>query len=92
MNDENAVWDDAYSVGFEPIDNQHKELVKMINDLFESCKNGAAAADKAFLQTVVKAADYARKHFSDEDKYMQSSGYPKLPNTENCTTIFLQQC
>jgi hemerythrin-like metal-binding protein len=78
MNDESVTWSSAYSVGFEPIDDQHKVLVKMINELFESCKQGAAVADKAFLQTIKKAAEYAREHFSNEDKYMVQVNYPKL--------------
>ena len=78
MNEDSVFWDDVYSVGFEPIDNQHKELVKMTNELFESSKRGAAVADKAFLQTIKKAADYARDHFSDEDKYMVEAGFPNL--------------
>ena len=78
MNDDSVTWDDVYSVGFAPIDNQHKELVKMISELFESCKQGSAVADKAFLQTVKKAANYARDHFSDEDRYMVQVGFPNL--------------
>jgi hemerythrin-like metal-binding protein len=78
MSEDFVVWDDAYSVNFEPIDKQHKELVKMINDLFDNCKKGAVTADKAFLQTIKKAADYAKNHFSDEDKYMVQAGFPKL--------------
>lgn len=78
MSEDSVAWDDSFSVGFELFDNQHKELVKMINELFESCKKGAAAADKAFLQTIKKTAEYAVKHFSDEDKYMVKAGFPKL--------------
>jgi len=78
MNDDSVVWNDAYSVGFEPIDNQHKELVKMTNNLFESCKMGTSAADKTFLKTVQKAGDYARTHFSEEENYMAQAGFPQL--------------
>ena len=78
MDEDSVIWDDVYSVGFEPIDNQHKALVTMINDLFTSCKQGAEAADMAFLQTIKKAADYARNHFSNEDKYMLQASYPDL--------------
>ena len=78
MNDDSVIWDNAYSVGFEPIDDQHKELVKMVNELFEGCKQGGPAAAKAFLQTVNRAAVYAREHFSNEDKYMEQAAFPKL--------------
>jgi hemerythrin len=78
MNEDSVVWDDSFSVGFEPIDNQHKELVKMTNDLFESCKQKAADADAAFLRTIKRAVDYARNHFSDEERYMLQADYPNL--------------
>ena len=78
MNEDSVFWDDAYSVGFEPMDNQHKELVKMTNDLFESCKHGATTADSAFLKTIKKAVEYARNHFSEEEKYMLQATYPDL--------------
>jgi len=78
MSENSVVWDDAYSVNFEPIDKQHKELVKMINDLFDDCKNGAVSADKAFLNTIKKAADYATTHFSDEYKFMVQAGFPDI--------------
>ena len=78
MNDDSVVWRDDFSVGFEPIDNQHKELVKMTQALFESCKNGATAADKAFLKTISQAGDYARVHFADEEKYLDQAGFPNL--------------
>ena len=78
MSDDSVVWDDVYSVGFEPIDNQHKELVKMINELFESCKQGTDEADKAFFQTIKRAVEYARNHFTDEVKYMLQVDFPGL--------------
>ena len=90
MNEDSVTWDNAFSVGFEPIDNQHKELVKMINGLFESSKEGAAAADKTFLQTIKKAADYARDHFSQEDKYMVQAGFPNLSEHRKQHDDFLE--
>ncbi|WP_461255741.1 bacteriohemerythrin [Treponema sp. R80B11-R83G3] len=77
--DENLVtWDDSYSVGFEHIDNQHKELVKMVNELYTACKMGALKEDIVYLHTVSKALEYARVHFSDEEKYMGIASYPEL--------------
>ena len=78
MSDDYVSWSVDYSVGFDPIDSQHKELVVMTNALFEKCTQGASAADKTFMQTIKKASDYARIHFSDEEKYMQQAGFPNL--------------
>ena len=78
MDDDSIAWDDSFSVGFESIDNQHKELVVMANELFLGCKRGVVAADVAFLRTIRKAVDYAKYHFSAEEKYMSQADYPEL--------------
>jgi len=78
MNENLVVWDEAYSVGFEHIDNQHKRLITMINTLSAACKMGDAAADIAYLKVINSAMDYAKTHFSDEEKYMREAGYPEL--------------
>ena len=78
MDEDSVAWDNSFSVGFEPIDDQHKELVIMTNELFQACKEGAISADIAFLQTVKKAVDYAETHFADEEDYMREANYPHL--------------
>ena len=78
MDEYSVVWDDSFSVGFEPIDIQHKELVLMTNELLQGCKRGAMAADIAFLRIIRKAVEYAKTHFADEEKYMDQTNYPKL--------------
>jgi hemerythrin len=76
MYEDSVAWNDLFSVGFEPIDNQHKNLVLMTNELFLACKEGVVAADIAFLQTVKKAVKYAETHFADEEDYMLEANYP----------------
>ena len=78
MDEEFVAWDDAYSVGFELIDNQHKKLVTMVNALFAGCMIGGVAANIAYLRTINDALEYAGTHFSDEEKYMSQVDYPKL--------------
>ena len=78
MNNDSVVWDDIYSVGFEPIDNQHKELVKIINELFDICKQESAAGDSVILKMIDKTTDYAGMHFADEMNYIRKAGFPKI--------------
>jgi len=78
MDEDSVVWDDSYSVGFTAIDNQHKELVIMINDLFQGCKRGSTFAFVIFIATVKKAIDYAQNHFHLEEEYMKQANYPYL--------------
>jgi hemerythrin len=78
MDEDSAVWDDSFSVGFNPIDDQHKNLVEIINELFVACKDGVFAADIAFLQTVKKTLEYTETHFADEEEYMREVNYPRF--------------
>lgn len=71
-------WDDKFSVNVKEIDDQHKGLFKIINDL-----NDAVSEDKAadiIEVTVHKMIEYAQVHFATEEKYMAKfnfSGYPE---------------
>ena len=78
MSEDSVIWDDAYSVDFELIDNQHKQLVKMTNELFDGCKKGVTAADEAFMKTIRGAVEYAQTHFYTEEKYMIQTNFPEM--------------
>ena len=79
MDEDSVAWDDSFSVGFAPIDNQHKELVIMTNELFQGCKRGNTFADVAFMRTLRKTIEYAQSHFRTEEGYMMKAAYPDLP-------------
>ena len=78
MNEDSVVWDNSFSVGFDPIDEQHKVLVRMTNEMFQACEQGVIAADMAFLQIIQKALEYAETHFTYEEDYLSEVNYPHL--------------
>ena len=78
MDEDIIVWDDSYSLGFEIVDNQHKGLVAMTNELFQSCKEEGSVADTALEKTIKEALEYAQTHFYTEEKYMKETNYPNL--------------
>ena len=80
MNDDFAVWEESYSVGFPPIDDQHKTLVVMINDLFANCREDGITSRAVFARIINEAGEYARSHFSTEEKYLLMAGYPDFQN------------
>ncbi|MDD5259862.1 MAG: bacteriohemerythrin [bacterium] len=70
-------WDEKYSVNVKEIDEQHKGLFQMMNDL-----NDAVAAGKAqeiIDATVHKMIEYAKVHFTTEEKYMTKFNYHDYP-------------
>ncbi|MDR2569576.1 MAG: bacteriohemerythrin [Oscillospiraceae bacterium] len=68
------VWTEELATGNLMIDSQHKQLVKMVNDLMEACKGGQGRAKLSpIMQFLI---DYTVKHFADEEKLQQQHGYP----------------
>ena len=91
MDEDSVAWDDSFSVGFKPIDDQHKVLVGMTNDLFSACKGDIVAADLAFLEIVKKALNYAETHFADEEGYLSEVNYPHLNEQKDQHEAFVEE-
>ncbi len=67
-------WTDALSVGIEEIDAQHKELVKLINQLHNVIweKRGTVVC----MEILDKLVEYTRVHFAVEESLMRILRYP----------------
>jgi hemerythrin-like metal-binding protein len=67
------TWKEKYSVHVQEIDQQHKQLVKLIFELFNSI-NKQATKEKlgSILDELVKYASY---HFATEEKYFDTFDY-----------------
>jgi hemerythrin len=68
------VWTDKYSVGIQQIDDQHKRLVELVNDLYEAMTagRGSEVLGTVFNNLLV----YTRTHFAEEETLMQQCGFP----------------
>ncbi len=59
-------WNDSYSIGNEEIDNQHKEIISMINELYAAFTTGKAnSIIDDILNRMIKYAGYHFKHEED---------------------------
>ena len=68
------VWKDEYSVGIASIDEQHKRLVNLINQLQTAVKYSTGEIfEREALDELV---DYTKTHFSYEEGLMEQNGYP----------------
>jgi len=68
-------WDEKISTGIKKIDTQHKELVRIVNELHEAMKVGKGK-DK-LIDTVKFLANYTVDHFATEEQLMQQHKYPE---------------
>lgn len=69
-------WSEDLRTGIEEIDDQHKLLIKKIEELFIACRNGAGFEDAREMLEYVQ--DYCEEHFESEEAFMKSRGYSRL--------------
>jgi len=70
------VWNDTYSVQVGTIDEQHKKLFNIINQLHEAL---GAGKGQATVKTILKElVDYTVTHFRAEEALLEKQAYPNL--------------
>lgn len=67
-------WRDDLSVGIEAIDNDHKNLLHLINNLQTAVYYPTGEAFER--QALDELVDYTKHHFAREEQLMQENGYP----------------
>ncbi len=82
-------WKDDFCVGNPVIDQQHQNLVAMINKLHDAMKIGKAASEaKTIINEMV---DYSVMHFTTEEKIMQEIKFPDLQSHIKEHRAFVQK-
>lgn len=73
------IWKEEFSVNIPLIDEQHKKLFKIGNNINELLKNyyGQDSFDQ-ILAEVSKLVEYTKYHFSQEEKLMEHYNYDEL--------------
>ena len=72
------IWsDEMFSVGIRKIDDQHKQLINLINILDSQRNKNEPWFTEKVLGTLV---DYTKNHFSDEEKLLKKIQFPAFEN------------
>jgi hemerythrin len=71
-------WDENYSVGVEELDEQHKQLFKIINKIFDI--PDTKRVSQSISDLLADMREYASVHFATEEKYMSACAYPDITN------------
>lgn len=69
------TWEESLSVGIPSIDEQHKKLIKMINDLHDGmlARKGRDVLGNVLEELIL----YTAEHFDYEEKLFARTGYPQ---------------
>ncbi|MBF0519969.1 MAG: hemerythrin family protein [Nitrospirae bacterium] len=69
------TWNDNLSVRVKELDDQHKRLIALINDLFDAV---TARKGKDVLGAVLtELIEYTKYHFGNEERLFAANGYPQ---------------
>jgi hemerythrin len=74
-------WEKRYSVGIGAVDHEHRELIELINRLYEQATSqGAKDAVVDFFGDLLKAIS---AHFALEERFMRERKYDQLVQHKN---------
>lgn len=69
-------WSADLELGIPEMDNQHKELVAILNQFYDAVERGEREEG---IRSIFEGADqYANYHLSSEEKFLESIQYPEL--------------
>ena len=80
---------DRYSIHYKNIDEQHKVLLGILNELVGLIERGAEAEQVTAIYR--KLCQYATLHFTNEERYLHASGYEGLSRQQSEHSWFINR-
>ncbi|MDA3730687.1 hemerythrin family protein [Niameybacter massiliensis] len=76
-----STWNNAFEIGIETIDAQHKELFRMLRDLEQMVLTKCSQYEyNDFVKLICEVRDYSTYHFYEEEKIMEVTEFLELDN------------
>jgi hemerythrin len=69
-------WNDDFKIGQEEVDKEHQKLFEIAAKALQHEKH--ADSKKFIKQIIIELYQYMKVHFENEEKYMESIGYPEI--------------
>jgi hemerythrin len=70
------AWDESLLVGYEQIDEQHKHLAELANQLHDAMSGAVGRQAVGPLIIINDIIEHTRAHFATEEGLMQAHSYP----------------
>jgi hemerythrin len=74
------AWNDSMSTGVAEIDDQHRELIRMLNSMGEAMRSGKGKDEIGHI--LAFTGEYAQKHFECEERYFVQYDCPAAPQNK----------
>jgi hemerythrin len=74
-------WNAGYSVKIAEIDEQHKKLIGLVNDMYDAMSVGKGR--DILAQVLAEVIDYTEYHFNTEERLFEQYDYPERARHKN---------
>ena len=84
----NIQWDEVFKIGVKSIDDEHKEMILIVNRMKKACR------EKSYFkchQIANKLVRYSKGHFQHEEDYLESVSFPRLNEHKSYHQKLLQE-
>ena len=82
-------WDDEFSVNVLAMDNHHKKLFDIMNQMHDAMKAGSG--EDAVSKLINELIDYTRYHFGEEEKMMEQINYAGIDGQKRAHKAFVDK-
>jgi hemerythrin len=83
------AWSDAYSIGIDEIDKQHKKFFEVVHKFYMDILN--CEGEKAVEETLEFLKNYAVKHFQSEETFMKKYEYLRIEEHKKLHEEFIEK-
>ncbi|NOZ47817.1 MAG: hemerythrin family protein [Chlorobi bacterium] len=83
------TWTEEYELGYNTIDEQHKKLVEIINNLYNAFVE--AHAMDVISEILNEMLDYTAYHFKTEEDFFVKNNYPEMENHNKEHRLFVEK-
>lgn len=88
-NEDLIKWDKEFSVGIEHFDDEHKILIKLINNLNSAMLEGKSK--NVIDKIITELLEYTKFHFGKEEKEMLDIKYPGYSEQKKMHDMFIEK-
>lgn len=82
-------WTDELATGVGSVDEQHRQLVDIINKFDEAARRGKGS--RIMNEILIELIGYTAEHFAHEEQIMAEAGYPQLEKHQSQHRQLLQK-
>ena len=82
-------WDDEYSVNVLAMDNHHKKLFDIMNQMHDAMKTGTD--EDVLAKFISELVDYTKYHFGEEERMLEQVHYSGIDSQKRAHVAFVDK-